>query len=285
MAMLGLRPMLAAAVGADFADYREWLESHGVDTRHVHVSADLHTARFLCTTDTDNNQIATFYAGAMNEARHIDVGAVLDSHADTGIVVICPDDPEAMVRHTRTCRAHGVAFAADPSQQIARMPGSDLRELVLGARYLFTNEYERSLLTRKAGWTEAEILARVGIWVTTTGPKGATVESAGQPAVTVPAVIERRMVDPTGVGDAFRAGFFAGVTWGLSAQRAAQIGCAMAVLVLETAGTQEYGLDPGDFGARLAEAYGPDAAAEITACLAPGPRAPAAHARTGTERT
>jgi adenosine kinase len=268
MAVLGLRPMLAGAVGADFAGYREWLESHGVDTRHVRVSADLHTARFLCTTDTDNNQIASFYAGAMNEARQIDVGPVLDSHGDTGIVVICPDDPEAMLRHTRTCRARGAAFAADPSQQIARMPGTDLRELVLGARYLFTNEYERSLLTRKTGWAEAEILARVGTWVTTTGPKGATIESAGQPAVTVAAAIERRTVDPTGVGDAFRAGFFAGIAWGLPAQRAAQIGCVMAVLVLETAGTQEYGLDPGDFAVRLAEAYGPEAAAGITACLA-----------------
>jgi adenosine kinase len=285
MATLGLRPMLAAAVGADFAEYQEWLESHGVDTRHVRVSADLHTARFLCTTDTDNNQIATFYAGAMNEARHIDVGAVLDSHDDSGIVVICPDDPEAMLRHTRTCRARGAAFAADPSQQIARMPGPDLRELVLGARYLFTNEYERSLLTHKTGWTEAEILARVGTWVTTTGPKGAMIESAGQPAVTVAAAVERRSVDPTGVGDAFRAGFFAGVAWGLSVQRAAQIGCVMAVLVLETAGTQEYGFDPGDFGARLAEAYGPDAATEVTACLAPGRTAPAAHTETSTERT
>jgi adenosine kinase len=265
MALLGLRPVLVGAVGADFADYRQWLEAHRVDTGHVHVSADLHTARFLCTTDAENNQIASFYAGAMNEARHIDLTAVLDAHDDADITVICPDDPEAMLRHTRACRARGAAFAADPSQQIARMPGADLRELVDGARYLFTNEYERSLLIRKTGWAGEEILTRIGSWVTTTGPKGAVIESAGQPTVSVHAAIERCKADPTGVGDAFRAGFFAGTAWGLTPQRAAQVGCVMAALVLETVGTQEYDFDPADFRMRFAEAYGTEAAAEAAA--------------------
>jgi adenosine kinase len=267
MAALGLRPVLVGAVGPDFADYRDWLEAHQVNTAHVHVSADLHTARFLCTTDAENNQIASFYAGAMNEARHIDLAAVLDAHDDAEITVICPDDPEAMLRHTRACRARGAAFAADPSQQIARMPGADLRELVDGARYLFTNEYERSLLIRKTGWADNEILTRIGSWVTTTGPKGAIIESFGQPSVSVSAAIERRKADPTGVGDAFRAGFFAGTAWSLTAERAAQAGCVMAALVLETVGTQEYDFDPGDFRARFAEAYGAEAAAEVASAM------------------
>ena len=267
LGLLGLHPVLVGAAGADFADYREWPESHRVDTRHVHVVPGLHTARFLCTTDEDNNQIASFYAGAMNEARHIDLGAILDSHADADIVVICPDDPMAMLGHTRACRARGVPFAADPSQQIARMSGPDLRELADGARYLFTNEYERTLLLRKTGWTPEQVLARVGTWVTTTGPSGVVIESSGQPAVTVGAAAERGRADPTGVGDAFRAGFFAGVSWGLSRQRAAQAGCVMATLVLETAGTQEYEVDPGDFAARLGEAYGTETAAEVLAAM------------------
>ena len=127
MARLGLRPVLVGAVGADFADYRQWLDAHQVETRHVRVSENLHTARFLCTTDADNNQIASFYAGAMNEARHIDLAGILQSEQDVDIVLICPDDPEAMLRHTQACRGSAVPFAADPSQQIARMSGTDLR--------------------------------------------------------------------------------------------------------------------------------------------------------------
>jgi adenosine kinase len=267
MALLGLRPVLVGAVGADFADYRQWLDAHRVDTSHVRVSESLHTARFLCTTDAANNQIATFYAGAMNEARHIDLSAILDSCDDAEIIVVCPDDPGAMLRHTRACRARGFPFAADPSQQIARMPGADLRELIDGARYLFTNEYERSLLIRKTGWGAEEILSRVGSWVTTMGPKGAIIESSGQPSVSVHAAIERRKADPTGVGDAFRAGFFAGIAWELAPERAAQVGCVMAALVLETVGTQEYDFDPGDFKVRLAAAYGTDAADEVAGCM------------------
>ena len=123
MAAFGLKPMLVGSVGADFADYRQFLEAHHVDTRHVRVSGSRHTARFLCTSDADNNQIASFYAGAMNEARHIDLAAILRSEPDVDIVLICPDDPEAMLRHTRACRDCVVPFAADPSQQIARMDG------------------------------------------------------------------------------------------------------------------------------------------------------------------
>src|SRR6266851_1352540 len=189
MAALGLRPVLVGSVGADFADYRQWLEAHHVDMGHVRVSERLHTARFLCTTDADNNQIASFYAGAMNEARRIDLDRILRSEHDVDLVLICPDDPEAMLRHTRACRDLVVPFAADPSQQIARMDGTDLRRLVDGARYLFTNEYERALLIRKTGWDAGQILHRVGAWVTTTGPEGAIIESATEPAVSAPAAV------------------------------------------------------------------------------------------------
>lgn len=269
LGLLGLRPVLVGAVGADFADYQRWLESHQVDTRHVHVSAHRHTARFLCTTDAENNQIASFYAGAMSEAREIDLAAILGPLTDLEIVLICPDDPAAMLKHTRACRAGGLPFAADPSQQIARMAGSDLKELVTGARYLFTNEYEQTLLVRKTGWSQEEILRHVGTWVVTTGPKGATLQSSGHPPIEVPAASCRRPVDPTGVGDAFRAGFLAGTSWSLTPIRAAQVGCVMATLVLETAGTQEYGFDPADLRARLAESYGSAAADEIATAMRP----------------
>ena len=268
MARLGLRPVLVGAVGADFADYRQWLEAHQVETRHVRVSENLHTARFLCTTDADNNQIASFYAGAMNEARHIDLAGILQSEQDVDIVLICPDDPEAMLRHTQACRGSAVPFAADPSQQIARMPGTDLRVLVDGARYLFTNEYERALLIRKTGWPADQLLRRVGAWATTTGPKGVIIESSAGPSVSVAAAALGQSVDPTGVGDAFRAGFLAGICNGLGQERSAQMGCAMAALVMETTGTQEYVFEPEGFLARISESYGAQAAAEVGARVA-----------------
>jgi adenosine kinase len=256
MARLGLKPVLVGSVGSDFAEYRQWLEAHQVDTRHVRVSADLHTARFLCTTDADNNQIASFYAGAMNEARLIDLAAILRSEHDVEIVVICPDDPEAMLRHTEACRNGGTPFAADPSQQIARMEGAELRQLVDGARYLFTNEYEQALLIRKTGWSADQLLSRVGAWVTTTGPNGVTIESSAGSAVSVPAAVLSTAADPTGAGDAFRAGFLAGVCHGLGHEGAAQLGCAMAALVMETSGTQEYVFEPEEFLGRIAKSYG-----------------------------
>ena len=265
MARLGLRPVLVGAVGADFADYRQWLEAHQVETRHVRVSENLHTARFLCTTDADNNQIASFYAGAMNEARHIDLAGILQSEQDVDIALICPDDPEAMLRHTRACRSSAVPFAADPSQQIARMSGTDLRQLVDGARYLFTNEYERALLIRKTGWPVDQLVSRVGAWVTTTGPKGVLIESSAGLSVSVAAAALGHTVDPTGAGDAFRAGFLAGTCSGVGKERSAQMGCAMAALVMETTGTQEYVFEPERFLARISESYGAQAAAEVGA--------------------
>jgi len=263
MARLGLHPVLVGSVGADFESYRQWLETHHVDTRHIRVSETLHTARFLCTTDDDNNQIASFYAGAMAEARHIDLRTVLQSVTDVELVFIGPDDPDAMLRHTRTCRDSSIPFAADPSQQIARMDGTDLSLLIRGARYLFTNEYERGLLIRKTGIAADEILESVGAWVTTLGPAGVTVTAAGRPPIRVPAAAVRWKADPTGVGDAFRAGFLAGTSGGLGNERSAQMGCVMAALVLETTGTQEYDFHPAEFIARISDSYGPAAAADV----------------------
>ncbi|MGQ0840930.1 carbohydrate kinase family protein [Actinokineospora sp.] len=261
---LGLKSTLVGAVGADFAEYRSWLDAHGVDTKHVRVSEQRHTARFLCTTDADHNQIASFYSGAMDEAGEIDLRPILATRTGTPLVVVSPNDPAAMLRHTRECREDGVAFAADPSQQIPRLSGADLRTLVDGAAYLFTNEYERSLLVEKTGWTDADVLARVGTWITTLGPQGARVESRDGRPMTVSAAAERAKADPTGVGDAFRAGFLAGIAWGLDAQRGAQLGCMQAALVIETVGTQEYLFDQVEFLDRFTEAYGPAAAQAVS---------------------
>jgi len=262
MAQLGESPVLLGAVGEDFADYRAWLERHGVDCESVYVSDSHHTARFVCTTDEDMCQIASFYAGAMSEARNIELKPAVE-RTGADLTVISADDPAAMVRHSAEARAAGYRFAADPSQQIARMSGEELHALVEGADLLFTNDYEKNLLESKTGWSEADVLAQVGVRVTTQGKDGVEIVGRGMERVHVPVAKERSKVDPTGVGDGFRAGFLTGRSWGLSWERSAQVGSLLATLVLETVGTQEYEVKPQDFADRLAESYGEDAAEDV----------------------
>ncbi|MFK0203476.1 carbohydrate kinase family protein [Streptomyces lavendulae] len=265
---LGLRPVLVGAAGLDFREYGDLLREAGVDTTSVRVSETLHTARFVCTTDVDQNQIATFYAGAMAEAHLIDLA---DAHHRTDgldLVIVGADDPAAMLRHTATAHALGIPVAADPSQQLARLDSEQTRSLVDGAHLLFTNEYESALLRERTGWTEEDVLVRVGTWITTRGADGVSIIRADGLHLDVPAVPTEDVVDPTGVGDAFRAGFLSGLSWELSYERAAQLGCALATVVLESVGTQEYKLLAADLLARIGRVYGNEAVREIEPWLA-----------------
>jgi adenosine kinase len=260
---LGLSPLLVGAVGPDFADYRDWLTGHGVDVSGVRVSEQRHTARFVCTTDADRNQIASFYPGAMAEAREIDLASL----GAVDLVVVSPNDPAAMVRHTEECRAAGVRFVADPSQQLSSLEAEQVRTLIDGADILLTNRYEAALTEHKTGWSADEILARVRVRVITHGADGITIAGAAVDGVSVPALSARRVADPTGGGDAFRAGFLAGQAGGLALERSAQLGALLATLCLESVGPQDYVIDRPDALDRLTEAYGVDAAAEIAAVL------------------
>ena len=267
MAVLGCNPILIGAAGDDFGDYRSWLERHGVDCSGVRVSEVAKTARFVCTTDDDMCQIASFYAGAMAEARMIELLPIAERAGGLDLVLISPDDPAAMVRHAEECRQRGYTFAVDPSQQLARMDGEQIRSFITDAAYLFSNDYEWELLRRKTGWTEAEVMDRVGMRITTLGEKGVDIVAPGNPVIHVAAVPEKLKADPTGVGDAFRAGLLAGLTNGLPMERAAQLGSYVAVLVLETVGTQEWVFDRAEAVERIGGAYGPAAAEEIAAIL------------------
>jgi adenosine kinase len=179
------------------------------------------------------------------------------------LVVVGPNDPGAMERHTRECRERGYPFVADPSQQLAWADGGLIRQLVDGADVLFTNEYEAALLLQKTGWSADEVLARVGCWVTTRAAEGVLVRRAGEEDLSVIAVPETKPVEPTGGGDALRAGFVAGRMWGLSLERATQLGSAVATAAVEVVGTQEYELPRTEFLERFADAFGEDAAAEV----------------------
>jgi adenosine kinase len=263
MAQLGGSPVLIGAVGEDFDDYRAWLERNGVDCGHILVSQFHHTARFICTTDDDLCQIGSFYTGAMSEARNIELAPAWRA-TGADLVVISADDPAAMLRHSEECRQLGYRFAADPSQQVTRMAnGGDLTKLIEGAELLFTNEYERSLLESKTGLSGDEVLARVSVRVTTLGKAGVEIAGREIETVRVPVAKERAKADPTGVGDAFRAGLLTARDWGLSWERSAQVGNMLACYVLETVGTQEYEIKPGDFADRLSESYGDACAEEI----------------------
>jgi len=263
LGQLGLAPVLVGAVGEDFADYKSWLERHGVDCTSVHISDSRHTARFVCTTDTTMAQFASFYPGAMSEARLIELGPIVERVGEPDYVLIGADDPDGMLRHTEECRQRGYRFIADPSQQLAFGEGDLIRKLIDGAHLLFSNEYESHLIEQKTGWSAEEILDLVGTQVITLGKDGVRIVAKGQQPIVVPALNNVNAVEPTGVGDAFRAGFLAAMEWGLPHERSAQVGCTLAAYVVETVGTQEYTFSRDEFVARLGDSYGQEAAAEV----------------------
>jgi adenosine kinase len=263
---LGLNPLLVGCVGPDFAEYRAWLEDHGVDTSGVRTSATRQTARFTGTNDEAGNQIASFYPGAMSEDSEIDISSLAAANG-IDLVLIGAGDPGAMQQYTADCRAAGIPFAADFSQQVAFLDGASMRTLIEGAAYLFCNEYEEAAIEQKTGWSGEDILDRVETRVITLGSAGARVERKGEEPVIVGPVKDATFVEPTGAGDAFRCGFLAATAWGLSTERAIQLGNLMAVHALETVGPQEYDPKPAALADRAAHSYGPEVAADLTAHL------------------
>jgi adenosine kinase len=257
---LGLQPVLVGCAGDDFADYRSWLERHGVDCDHVRISETHHTARFVCTTDTTGAQFASFYPGAMSEARLVELAPIVAKVGAPSYVLIGADDPDGMLRHTEECRQRGYPFIADPSQQLAFGEGDLIRNLIDGAAYLFSNEYESHLIEQKTGWSSAEVLDRVQIQVTTLGKEGVRVQGRDGTSFERPAAKDVRALEPTGVGDAFRAGFLAALAWGLSLEHASEVGCVLAAYVVETVGPQDYKFSAAQFLARLDASYGGEAA-------------------------
>jgi adenosine kinase len=265
--VLGGDAALVGAAGQDFADYRNWLESVGVDCGSVLISDTAYTARFVCTSDEDMAQIASFYPGAMSQARDISLADVVSRIGTPELVIVGANDPDAMFLHTEECRKLGLAFAADPSQQLARLNGEEIRRLIDGATYLFTNDYEWDLLLQKSGWSEAEVMSQIGLRVTTLGPKGVDLVGSDGTFVHVGVVPEKHRDDPTGIGDAFRAGFLTGRSAGLGLERSAQLASLVAVLVLEAPGPQEWTWDHEEAVTRLTDAYGGEAGEEIGSAL------------------
>ncbi len=207
LALLGERPYLMGTAGQDFGEYQQWLESAGIDTSLVRLIQDKFTASFFCNTDQHNNQIASFYTGAMADARHL---SFKDLAVKPDLVIISPNDPEAMVKYANECRELGIRYIYDPGQQVARSSADELKAGIIGANMLICNDYEFEVIRQKTGLTEADVLYESEALIITRGEKGSSIMLKDH-RVDVPAVPEDRIVDPTGVGDAFRGGVLKGI--------------------------------------------------------------------------
>lgn len=249
-ALLGGRPRLWAAVGEDFAEYRAWLERKGIDTSGARVIPDVYTASFFVNTDRSNAQIASFYPGAMAHATELSLHELPQPHPD--MVMISPNDPQAMNQYVRECQAMGLAYIYDPSQQIVRMTGDDLRPGIRGAYALFVNDYEFALIEKMTGWDLAAIRQQNPdiLVVITHGEDGAQIVCSDEECW-APIVPAERIVDPTGVGDAFRGGFLTGLRLGLDLVTCGQMGALAATYCLENFGTQAHTYTPAEFVARF----------------------------------
>jgi adenosine kinase len=255
LALLGERPLLMATAGQDFGDYRGWLDAAGIDTSGVRVVPDKFTASFFCSTDQANNQIASFYTGAMANAAELSFRTITSLKSD-GLVIISPNDPRAMVQYAEECSALGIRYIWDPGQQCARMDGPQLAMGVRGAFMVIVNDYELELLKQKAGLSEQDVRQRVELLVITRGEKGCTV-STRSTRVDVPAVKPNRIEDPTGVGDAFRGGFMKGLAMGLSYETCARMGSVAATYALEHLGGTSHAYTWPEFASRYTAHFGP----------------------------
>jgi adenosine kinase len=256
MALLGQRPRLWATVGIDFEEYRQWLECVGIDTSGARVIPGIHTASFFVNTDRSNAQIASFYPGAMGYATQLSLLELADQPPD--LVVISPNDPAAMIQYTDECNELGVPYFFDPSQQIVRLTPDELRRGALGARAIFANDYESALMEKATGMKPVDIVispdANVEFIVITRGKKGASIFTAGD-ELHLPVVEQMQIVDPTGVGDAFRGGFLTGYAHGFDLEICGQMGSLAATYCLERHGSQGHKFTRPEFVARFREHF------------------------------
>jgi adenosine kinase len=254
LALLNGRPKILAAAGADAADYREWLAGEGVDVTAMRVYEDVFTASFFVSTDLDQNQIASFYAGAMARAADLPIRGSIEG--PIAFVIISPNDPVAMAGYARECREDGVPFLYDPSQQVARLSGEEILSGMEGARVLICNDYEFGVIHQKTGRTEEEILESVEALIVTHGSEGSTIRTREDTIPVPPAKLRKPPVDPTGVGDAYRGALLKGMLRGHGWELCGRVASVAAAFCIEAVGPQPPRYSPEEFGARFRESYG-----------------------------
>jgi adenosine kinase len=252
LALLGLRPSLFATVGIDFEDYRAWLESKGVDTTWARVIPGVYTASFFANTDRANSQIASFYPGAMAYASQLSLHDLKHDRPD--FVMISPNDPEAMKSYVLECRDMGLCYIYDPSQQIVRLTGNEIRIGIEGAHALFVNDYEFALIQKMTGMSSADMLRYLRFMVITQGESGAVIRSQ-EGECHIPVVPPNKIADPTGVGDAFRGGFITAYCYGLDLKTCGQVGVLAATYCLEQQGPQGHSYSRAEFVERYRQYF------------------------------
>lgn len=252
LALLGERPILMGTAGRDFDEYAAWLEAHGVDLSAVRVIPDVFTASFFANTDSDNNQIGSFYTGAMAYSRGYTLAEALHERPD--LVVISPSDPTAMSELADECQASGYPFLFDPSQQVIWLEGEFLRHGIDRCKLLIVNGYEWEMIAKKTGLAIEQLVQQGKTLIITLGNAGSRIYADGK-RYDVPVFPVQRVADPTGVGDAFRAGLLKGIASGFDWMLAGQIGALSAAYVLEHKGTQNHHYTLPEFVARFRTAF------------------------------
>ncbi|AKC86471.1 carbohydrate kinase family protein [Pseudoxanthomonas suwonensis] len=249
--LLGGEPVPMATVGQDFGPYREHFEQQGIRLDQVKVIDELFTPQAFITTDHDNNQITAFHPGAMMRSYENHVKDV----AGVGFGIVSPDGREGMLQNAKEFAEAGIPFIFDPGQAMPLFNGQELRDFIELADYVTVNDYESNLLQERTGWTEKEIVSRVKAYIATQGPKGALVHTP-EKTYDIPPAHERRVTDPTGCGDAFRAGLIFGIQRGYDWLTIGRMGNLMGALKVEHPGTQNQRFDFDGFNEQFKQQFG-----------------------------
>ncbi len=251
--LLGGDPIVLGTVGQDFGDYAAWLRENGIRMDHIVEVPHKFTASFFVSTDEEQNQIANFYAGAMSDCQEISLAD--RGLTDADVVIISPNDPQAMLNYAAECRDRGIPFAYDPSQQTARLSGEALRASIPGAGWLMVNDYELAVIEEKTGWQIDRIRQEVDTLIVTEGRAGSFICRDGE-EIRIPAMPPQQVAEPTGVGDAYRGAFFAAHSAGLAVDVCGRVGALCATYALEQVGTTNHRFTPQEFALRYEQAFG-----------------------------
>jgi adenosine kinase len=239
-----------ATVGKDFGPYADWMRKTGVPTDYIRVIESEHTAQGFVTTDLDNNQIWAFHPGAMQQSH---LNKVTEAH-DVAIGIVAPDGRDGMIQHADQFADAGIPFIFDPGQGLPMFDGKDLKRFMQQATWLAANEYEWQVIQQRTGWTESDVAQQVEALIVTRGAEGSVIHTKGGP-ITIPCAKPKAVVDPTGCGDAYRAGLIHGLLHGLDWPTTGRIASLMGAIKIETLGTQNHKFTQAEFQQRLATAF------------------------------
>ncbi|MDD5415476.1 MAG: carbohydrate kinase family protein [Candidatus Daviesbacteria bacterium] len=257
LALLGCPVSIVGSAGSDFAEYSEFLERASIDVSKIKIVENEPTSSAFIMTDIADNQITAFYPGAMNDAETLSL-----NNTKTDLVVISPNNPKAMVKFAKECQNLGIDYMLDPGMQLPALNPEDLKMMIANATILIGNDYEISLLKEKVSLDEQQLLTQVKILITTLGEKGSIVQTS-QKTYSIPAAKPKTTVDPTGAGDAYRAGFLAGYLKNLDLQICGQMGAVAACYTVEKYGTTTHTFTLEEFKKRYQENFGEELKYEV----------------------